>query len=224
METLSVAEIAEILSVSEESVRRWIREGKLNADKKQGRTGHTIYLEDLVEFVNQPPHGYVEKLRQWLTIKGIPHAYMPGRTRMEAVMAGAAMGSVAAGLVGSIAGGLVGYKAGTSKPIIVLNDVLEAETPENGVISCEFQEVPQDLGCAEGPEVSAQKPRDVLSGGGKKKEAELMEKIRKKQMEIIRLEQELMRLEAEINIAKNEIRYYELEIASCETERKSDES
>ena len=66
METLTVTEVADILEVSEESVRRWVRENKLAADKKLGRAGHTIHLTALVDFVNRSSAVYLEKLKAFL--------------------------------------------------------------------------------------------------------------------------------------------------------------
>jgi excisionase family DNA binding protein len=48
----NVTEVANILHVNQETVRRWIREGKLKAMLKRGRGGSTISMEHLVEFVN----------------------------------------------------------------------------------------------------------------------------------------------------------------------------
>lgn len=68
---LSVADVAEILEVSEESVRRWIRENKLAADRKLGRTGHTIHLAALVDFTKRSSADYWTKLHAWLDAKNI---------------------------------------------------------------------------------------------------------------------------------------------------------
>ena len=55
-----------MLGVSEETVRRWIRDGKLNAKRGLGRNGNEISLEDVVEFANRPPSLYLDALSAWL--------------------------------------------------------------------------------------------------------------------------------------------------------------
>ena len=50
---LTVAEICERLRVHEETVRRWLREGKLPGRAFGGRTGYRIRESDLNAFLNQ---------------------------------------------------------------------------------------------------------------------------------------------------------------------------
>ena len=47
----SVKEVAEKLKVTEETVRRWIRYGKLKAFRKVGRAGNVITQDQLDEFM-----------------------------------------------------------------------------------------------------------------------------------------------------------------------------
>ena len=68
---LNVNEVATILYVKPESVRRWIRVGVLMTNKRMGRNGSSIELESLVQFVNRPPGLYIHHLEKWLTENGI---------------------------------------------------------------------------------------------------------------------------------------------------------
>ena len=51
MEYYSVKDIAELLSVNVETVRRWIREDKLKAERGSGRQGSKVTSEALKEFL-----------------------------------------------------------------------------------------------------------------------------------------------------------------------------
>lgn len=51
MNYYTVKDIAELLSVNEETVRRWIREGKLVAERGAGRQGSKIDEQALKEFL-----------------------------------------------------------------------------------------------------------------------------------------------------------------------------
>lgn len=48
----NVTEAAEILCVAEETVRRWLRSGKLNWVRKKGRGGCRIRESDVAEFLH----------------------------------------------------------------------------------------------------------------------------------------------------------------------------
>ena len=50
---LTVSEICERLRVHEETVRRWLREGKLPGRAFGGRTGYRVRESDLESFLNQ---------------------------------------------------------------------------------------------------------------------------------------------------------------------------
>lgn len=49
----TVAEIAEIVKVQERTVRKWLREGKLNGRAFGGKTGWRIRESDLNAFLNE---------------------------------------------------------------------------------------------------------------------------------------------------------------------------
>ena len=132
---LTVTEIAEILEVNEESVRRWVREGKLAADKKLGRTGHTIYLNALVDFVNKSSAVYQNKLKAWLEKENIPFEFRNSTSGLSA--AAVAAGAVAAGAsslfmgpVSALAAGVAGYMLGSSPSKITLKNTVEADIVE----------------------------------------------------------------------------------------------
>ena len=73
MVTYSVADVSKMLNVNEETIRRWIRDGKLNAIRAVGRGGNTIFLEDVVNFANKPPRAYLIFLEEWLSNAGVPY-------------------------------------------------------------------------------------------------------------------------------------------------------
>lgn len=53
MEYYSVKDIADLLSVNEETVRRWIRDNKLDAERGSGRQGSKITSEALIKFLDE---------------------------------------------------------------------------------------------------------------------------------------------------------------------------
>ena len=55
MRTYKVMEIAELLNVNEETVRRWIRSDGLKARQTSKKTGNVINEQDLIEFVRTKP-------------------------------------------------------------------------------------------------------------------------------------------------------------------------
>ena len=55
MKTYSVKEIAEMLNTNPETVRRWIREKKLDATIKSKKSGHIIYESSLQSFLKSSP-------------------------------------------------------------------------------------------------------------------------------------------------------------------------
>ncbi|MBR4989639.1 MAG: helix-turn-helix domain-containing protein [Oscillospiraceae bacterium] len=55
MKTYSVKEIAEILNTNPETVRRWIRDKKLDASIESKKGGHIVYEAALQEFLRSSP-------------------------------------------------------------------------------------------------------------------------------------------------------------------------
>lgn len=83
MEYYSVKEIAELLSVNEETVRRWIRHEKLVAERGSGRQGSKVTSESLNEFL---------KMNKGLVT----------------TLAASTLGLSASGAVGAAIGGVIG--------------------------------------------------------------------------------------------------------------------
>lgn len=71
MKTYSVSDVADMLNVTEETVRRWVRRGKINSIRRLGRAGNILRLEDVVEFANHFPKVYLVQLELWLIKNGI---------------------------------------------------------------------------------------------------------------------------------------------------------
>jgi hypothetical protein len=55
METYNVKQIADMLNTKPETVRRWIRSGKLYAEKSSRKDGHVVMEKDLKEFLKGSP-------------------------------------------------------------------------------------------------------------------------------------------------------------------------
>lgn len=53
--TITVKDIADELKVSEETVRRWVRTGKLKGTKSSKKEGFVIFREDYLKFTNNYP-------------------------------------------------------------------------------------------------------------------------------------------------------------------------
>lgn len=55
METYNVKQVAEMLNTQPETVRRWIRSGKLYAEKASRKDGHVVTEGDLNKFLKSSP-------------------------------------------------------------------------------------------------------------------------------------------------------------------------
>lgn len=55
MNAYTVKQVAQILKTNEETVRRWIRSGKLSATLTSKKTGHVITADALNHFIKQTP-------------------------------------------------------------------------------------------------------------------------------------------------------------------------
>ena len=98
--TYVVSEVSKMLNVNDETIRRWIREGKLQGKRSKGRGGNAIYLEDVVAFANIPPRAYLSPLEKWLSDHKIAYTIIEDastekKAGIEAVVAGtgAALGA-----------------------------------------------------------------------------------------------------------------------------------
>lgn len=55
MDTYNVKQIADMLNTQPETVRRWIRSGKLHAEKASRKDGHVVTEGDLNNFLKSSP-------------------------------------------------------------------------------------------------------------------------------------------------------------------------
>lgn len=55
MDTYNVKQIADMLNTQPETVRRWIRSGKLHAKKASRKDGHVVTEDDLKKFLKHSP-------------------------------------------------------------------------------------------------------------------------------------------------------------------------
>ena len=118
MNMYTVSQIAEIFDVSEETIRRWIRNDKLKAKRGLGRNGSLVALEDIVGFANEYPL-YRDSLLSWLDKNDIKYDmytyssyHRPEKKRPGFLtLAGAATGVAAAATVPGMAAILPGMAA-----------------------------------------------------------------------------------------------------------------
>lgn len=55
MSMYNTKELSELLDVNEETVRRWIRSGKLKAERSSKKQGNIVHEKDLFDFVSDKP-------------------------------------------------------------------------------------------------------------------------------------------------------------------------
>lgn len=77
MKTYSVKEISEMLNTNPETVRRWIRKGKLDAAIKSKKSGHIVYEAALQEFLRSSPK-YATTAKSSLTGAAVMSSIMVG--------------------------------------------------------------------------------------------------------------------------------------------------
>lgn len=71
---LNVVDISTLLSVNEETVRRWIRNDILTANKNLGRYGSSVKKIDFIDFLNKNPKFYrncTPELREFIVSNNI---------------------------------------------------------------------------------------------------------------------------------------------------------
>lgn len=71
---LNVVDISTLLSVNEETVRRWIRNDILTANKNLGRYGSSVKRVDFIDFLNKNPKFYkncTPELREFIISNNI---------------------------------------------------------------------------------------------------------------------------------------------------------
>lgn len=219
MSSYSVVDVAAMLKVNEETVRRWIREGKLVANLKRGRGGSSIELEDVVNFVNRTPgsHAYLA-LDKWLNENNIRHIRCTDNNGdaldktvkgATAVASSAVLGASLAGPVGGIFGGMLGTAVGAilnpePREQILLLDTEDEEVlildSENNVV----EQLPEKTDNISDNTVS--KPECTNDSC----DDDINKKIIAEQMKLLRLKQELAQINAKISICEAEIEYYKL--------------
>ncbi len=87
MEYLTIKEIAQKMAVAEETVRRWIRDNKLEGEDLGGRIGYRVTTQSFEKFLNS---------RTWSNKIGTNYG-IPG-----GLVAGVALGAVVGGVVGGV--------------------------------------------------------------------------------------------------------------------------
>ena len=97
VEYYSVKEIAELLSVNEETVRRWIRDEKLDAERGSGRQGSKVTSEALVKFLE-------DNKGLMTTVAASTLGMSAGRAASIAAIAAFASPVAAVGVVSALAG------------------------------------------------------------------------------------------------------------------------
>ena len=90
---LTIKDVANMMKVSEETVRRWIRDGKLAAEDMGGRLGYRILQEDFEKFSN---------------LRNATSAGSCIAGASVATQVGAGMGAIFGGPVGLAVGGVLG--------------------------------------------------------------------------------------------------------------------
>lgn len=232
MQDYSVSDVADMLGVNVETVRRWIRDDRLKAKRGLGRGGNSLQLEDIVEFVNTPPCNYVLPLMAWLDNHGIPYQkdtvwythsdHLPIGTAaagaaVTASGVGLGLASGAAGVLGAIlpvAAPIVGaaalMTAAEKKKYehsyrIRLLPQAEDKKEENNAVETDQTELPA-------PEMTPPVPETQSESFDKSIRAKIIEE----QIKLVKLKQELARITAEISVAENQIEYYNLMLQSTE--------
>ena len=192
MSHYSVNEVSEMLNVSIETVRSWIREGKLNAKRGLGRGGNSIQLEDIVTFVNKPPRLYMNALRKWLDANKIEYQ------TENAPINPAKMTLPLMGVPGLVSGAAT--KKLFNDEIIMLNGMNEGTNPP-----IEETEITKDV-LKLSVSLDEREEIDVTSNDNDNYD----ELILQEKMKLLKLKQEMARISAEISISESQIEYYQM--------------
>jgi len=120
---LTIKDIAQKINVSEETVRRWIRDGKLSAEDMGGRLGYRITQAEFERFFqlrNGATHYVIENRRESGAVIG-------STLGLAAGLIGGPVGSVIGATVGGFLGGIVGetFASLTSSNKVEQQQVLE---------------------------------------------------------------------------------------------------
>lgn len=120
MKTYNVAEVAELLSVDPETVRRWIRNGKLIAQTPSSRReGNTITEEALRKFLEDNHHAkYAKSAAKALALSSaVP---IGGAIAASAIEGAVVAGGVSGAAAGAAAASLIGGTLGVVSPALAL--------------------------------------------------------------------------------------------------------
>ncbi len=230
MQDYSVSDVADMLGVNVETVRRWIRDDRLKAKRGLGRGGNSLQLEDIVEFVNTPPCNYVLPLMTWLDSHGIPYqkefiSYSCADSFLDHLNPTKSIESTATGIVTTSLGNTWGSNPiGAILPAaaslfgtalekkkyehtyrIRLLSQAEDEKASDNTVETEQAELPV-------PEIAPPVPETKSESLDKS----IRTKIIEEQIKLVKLKQELARITAEISVAENQIEYYNLMLQSTE--------
>ena len=236
MQDYSVSDVAEMLGVNAETVRRWIRDDRLKAKRGLGRGGNSLQLEDIVEFVNTPPCNYVLPLMAWLDSHGIPYqketvSYTHSDSPLDhlptgAATSGAAVTASGVGLgLASGAAGVIGAILPVAAPLVGAAALMTASKKKTHEYSDRIRLLPQaadekvednaaETEQAELPALETTSPTPETKSESFDKS--IRAKIIEEQIKLVKLKQELARVTAEISVAENQIEYYNLMLQSSE--------
>ena len=194
MKEYAVSDVVAMLQVNEETVRRWIRKGKLPVTRKAEHGKSLIALEDIVRRANLKPHIYHEPMIKWLEEKKIKYSLQEELQETDTVNRPSLKDRYGAlyALVSS---------SSISVPKIVLHTAQEEQEAD-----CESStnNIEPKAVCSE--EIKDATDADVEDTA----DIDIKEKILAEKKKLIRLEQDLARVNAEISVCKGEIEYYTL--------------
>ena len=224
MKQYSVVEAAKILGVSEETVRRWIRDGRLEAKRGLGRNGNALDLNAIVKCANESTRMYIDNVMEYLDKAGIAYKKVMANTTGSVAKAGANAAKVAAG-VGAVGAGVgaammvPGVAAGVL-PIVSAAMVNEYRKKTNYWIELDDAEPigGAENHCESNSTVEVDSSELIISNGESQSdslsavdsEGDLAAKIIEERMKLIKLKQELAQITAQITICENQIEYFTL--------------
>ena len=211
----TVSDVGNMLGVNDETVRRWIREGKIQAKRNMGRGGNSIRLEDVVAFANQPPKSFLGNLVAWLDEHEISYEKVmeasesTGSQIKEKTIAAAmlplAIVNPVVGAATMVAAKGRRKKANPSYKVRLMSASEECDTVDNT----------EETNLEEKNEEDTTVQQDMISENGSapspsEDACNIEAMIREEQMKLIRLRQELAQIQAQIAVAEGQIEYYNL--------------
>lgn len=200
----SVTDVASMLRVNEETVRRWIREGKLVATIKRGRGGSSIELSDIIAFVNRTPGSFAQtSMKKWLKENNIQFS-------IDDSVCNSQSGGFSLPNISQYVEGLRKFHNSPDDYMKYSNGsivLLQTDKKSESVLADKKVVCSNDLGISFKEESSIEpSPESNISP----KEDDIASKIVAEQMKLLRLKQELAQINAKISICEAEIEYYKL--------------